>query len=159
MPAAALPKQLISPLGLTGLFARNGLHGLVHQGLKADFFALCLGQSGRPNKQHAEHRQGRSNELNAPETKIQSDPQCVSVVRLRQQTALNDLYKWNSESMNDALKGRQTGAADSLNPQGESQSEMGRPAARDRMSMAAAAPSPALMMAWLRPGRVERPTT
>ena len=30
VPRAALPKQLVSPLGLTRLFAQDGLHGFVH---------------------------------------------------------------------------------------------------------------------------------
>ena len=30
VPRAALPKQLISPLGFPGLFAQDGLHGFVH---------------------------------------------------------------------------------------------------------------------------------
>ncbi len=42
---------------------------------------------------------------------------------------------------------------------GESQSSTFSPRRLDRMSIAAAAPSPALMIAWLRPGRAERPTT
>src|SRR5438132_421453 len=42
---------------------------------------------------------------------------------------------------------------------GSSQSRKSSLRSRDRMSIAADAPSPALMMAWLRPGRAERPTT
>ena len=41
---------------------------------------------------------------------------------------------------------------------GESQSCTASPFTEDRMSMAAAAPSPALMIAWLRSGRARRPT-
>ena len=41
---------------------------------------------------------------------------------------------------------------------GSSQSTNASPLIRDRISIAAAAPSPALMIAWLVPGRAERPT-